>query len=83
EALDMFMMAEELGFLEKRRNEVQSSEEVFGLVVREAEAGNIEAKFIAGKYFLADNIEEEKERAIRWLKEAAEHGIEEANAYLK
>ena len=42
-----------------------------------------EAKFTAGKYFIADHIEEERERAIKWIREAAEAGFEDAEKYIE
>lgn len=82
EALDMFMKAEELGASRPKVHEVVSSEGRFDLVIAKAEEGDAEAKFIAGKYFLADHIEEETERAIRWILEASEEGIKEAEEYI-
>ena len=83
EALDMFMMAEEISGKTPKRGEIVSSKGTFEVVIEKAESGDAEAKFIAGKYFIADHIEEETERAIRWIKEAAEAGIEEADDYIK
>ena len=60
-----------------------SSEGTFEIVIEKAEAGDPEAKFTAGKYFIADHIEEENERAIRWIREAAEAGVEEAEEYIE
>ena len=82
EALDMFMKAEELEASRPKVHEVVSSEGRFDLVIAKAEEGDAEAKFIAGKYFLADHIEEETERAIRWILEASEEGIKEAEEYI-
>ena len=78
----MFMKAEELGASRPKVHEVVSSEGRFDLVIAKAEEGDAEAKFIAGKYFLADHIEEETERAIRWILEASEEGIKEAEEYI-
>ena len=82
EALEMFMKAEELGAPKAKRGEVFSSEGTFDIVIAKAEEGDSEAKFTAGKYFLADHITEETDRAIRWIKEAAEAGVEDANEYI-
>lgn len=82
EALEMFMKAEELGAPRPKRGEVVTSEDTFDLVIAKAEEGDAESKFIAGKYFIADHIEEETQRAIRWIQEAAEEGIEEAEEYM-
>lgn len=82
EALDMFMMAEELSGITPKRGEVISSEGVFDIVIAKAEAGDAEAKFTAGKYFIADHMEEETERAIRWIREAADAGMQEAKEYI-
>lgn len=82
EALEMFMKAEELGAPKAKRGEVVSSEGTFDIVIAKAEEGDSEAKFTAGKYFLADHIAEETDRAIRWIKEAAEEGVEDADEYI-
>lgn len=82
EALEMFMKAEELGAPKAKRGEVVSSEGTFDIVIAKAEEGDSEAKFTAGKYFLADHITEETDRAIRWIKEAAEEGVEDADEYI-
>ncbi len=82
EALDMFTMAGEISGNTLNFNEPVSSDEAFGLVIEKAEAGDAEAKFTAGKYFIADHLEEETERAIRWIREAAEAGIEAAKEYM-
>ena len=78
EAMDMFLMAEEITGKKPKRGEITSSEGTFEIVIEKAEAGDPEAKFTAGKYFIADHIEKEMERALRWIREAAEEGIEEA-----
>ena len=83
EAMEMFMMAEEISGISPKRGEVVSSEGTFDIVIEKAEAGDPEAKFTAGKYFIADHIEEEMERAIRWIKEAAEANVEEAEEYIE
>lgn len=83
EALNMFMKAEELGAKKLRPREVISSEDTFNLVIAKAEKGDADSKFIAGKYFIADHIEEEMDRAIQWIGEAAEDGIEEAEEYIE
>ena len=82
EALQMFMMAEELGAPKQKHGEVISSKGTFDIVIAKAEAGDAEAKFTAGKYFIANNIDEEKDRAIKWIREAAKAGIEEATEYI-
>ncbi len=82
EALEMFMKAEELGAPKPKVTEVVSSEGRFDLVIAQAEEGDAESKFIAGKYFIACHIDEETERAIRWIQEAADEGIEEAEEYM-
>ena len=66
-----------------KRGEITSSEGTFEIVIEKAEAGDPEAKFTAGKYFIADHIEKEMERALRWIREAAEEGIEEAEEYME
>ena len=43
-----------------------------------AEQGNVEAKFVAGKHLIADDIKKERKRAIRWIREAAGAGYEDA-----
>ena len=83
EAMDMFLMAEEISGKKPKRGEIMSSEGTFEIVIEKAEAGDPEAKFTAGKYFIADHIEEENERAIRWIREAAEAGVEEAEEYIE
>lgn len=83
EALEMFMMAEEISGEKPRPGEVISSAGTFDIVIAEAEAGDPDAKFTAGKYFLADHVDGEKERAIRWIKEAADAGVEEAIHYIE
>lgn len=83
EALDMFVMAEDIRGEKPKRGEIISSDDTFGFVIEKAESGDAEAKFTAGKYFIADHIEEETERAIRWIREAAESGVEEAQEYMK
>lgn len=83
EAMDMFMMAEQISGISPKRGEVLSSEGTFEIVIEKAEAGDPDAKYTAGKYFIADHIEEETERAIRWIREAAEADVEEAKEYMK
>ncbi len=83
EAMDMFLMAEEISGKKIKHGEILSSDGAFKIVIKKAESGDAEAKFIAGKYFLADHIEEEAERAIRWIREAAEAGVEEAEEYIE
>ena len=50
---------------------------------KKAESGDAEAKLTAGKYFIADHIESEYERAIQWIREAADMGIQEAIDYIE
>ena len=83
EAMDMFLMAEEISGKKPKRGEIMSSEGTFEIVIEKAESGDAEAKFTAGKYFIADHIEEETERAVRWIREAAEAGVEEAEEYME
>ena len=80
EALDMVMMAQI--FEGPEVVDELSTEELFDIVIEEAENGNTEAKFTAGKYFIADNVEDEKNRAVEWIKEAASAGIQEAEEYI-
>lgn len=82
EALEMFVKAEELGAPKPKAREVVTSKGTFDLVIMKAEEGDADCKFIAGKYFIADHIEEETARAIQWISEAAEEGIEEAEEYM-
>ncbi len=82
EALEMFMKAEELGAPKPKARQVVTSDGTFDLVIAKAEEGDAESKFIAGKYFIADHIENEIPRAIRWIQEAADEGIEEAEEYI-
>ena len=58
EAMEMFMMAEEISGNKPRRGGIMSSEGTFDIVI---ETGDAEAKFTAGEYFIADHIEEEEE----------------------
>lgn len=84
EAMEMFLMAQEIsGNKPLKRGEILSSNGVFDIVIEKAESGDVEAKYTAGKYFIADHIEEEIERAIRWIREAAEAGLEEAKDYME
>ncbi len=83
EALEMFMMAEDISGTTPRRGEVISSEGTFDILIAKAEEGDAEAKLTAGKYFIADHIEEETERAIQWIREAAEAGIKDAEKYIE
>ena len=55
----------------------------FQVVIETAESGDAEAKFTAGKYFIANHIEEESERAVRWIREAADAGLEDAEEYIE
>ena len=82
EALEMFMMAADLGGITPLPGEVISSKGTFELVIAQAEAGDANAKLTAGKYFIADHIEGETERAIQWIQEASDAGIEEATEYI-
>ena len=79
----MFLMAENISEKKPRRGEEISSEGTFEIVIEKAESGDAEAKYTAGKYFIADHIEKETERAIRWIREAAEAGVEEAEDYME
>ena len=83
EALDMFALAEEINEKNSDRNRVISSEGTFEIVIEKAESGDAKAKFTAGKYFIADHIEEETDRALKWIHEAAEAGVEEAKEYME
>ena len=65
------------------RSRVISSEGTFEIVIEKAESGDARAKFTAGKYLIADHIEEETDRALKWIHEAAEAGIEEAKEYME
>ena len=47
-----------------------------------AEEGDAEAKFTAGKYFITNQIVDEQERALNWIREAADEGIDEAVEYI-
>ena len=82
EAMDMFLTAEEISGKKPKRGEIMSSEDTFEIVIERAEAGDAEAKLVAGKYFIANHIEVEIERAVRWIREAAEAGVEEAEEYM-
>lgn len=82
EAMEMFMMAEDISGKTPKRGEMLSSEGTFEIVIEKAESGDPEAKFIAGKYFIANNIEDETIRAIRWIKEAADAGVDGAKEYM-
>lgn len=83
EVLDMFALAEEINGKNFDRSRVISSEGTFEIVIEKAESGDARAKFTAGKYFIADHIEEETDRALKWIHEAAEAGVEEAKEYLE
>ena len=83
EAMDMFLMAEEISGKKPKRGEIMSSDGIFEIVIEKAESGDVEAKFTAGKYFIADHIEEETDKAVRWIREAAEAGVEEAEEYME
>ena len=82
EALEMFMMAEDLSGIRPSPGEVLSSKGTFDIVIAQAEAGDANAKLTVGKYFIADHIEGEIERAIQWIQEASDAGIEEATEYI-
>ena len=82
EALEMFMMAEDISGITPLPGEVISSKGTFDIVIAQAEAGDANAKLTAGKYFIADHIEGEIERAIQWIREASDAGIEEATEYI-
>lgn len=79
----MFLLAEDISGETPKRRESFSSEGRFEIVIGKAEAGDPDAKFVVGKYFIADHITNETERAIRWIKDAAEAGVEEAEEYIK
>lgn len=83
EALDMCILAEEISGEIPKRGEIMSTDGAFEIVIEKAESGDAEAKFTAGRYFIADHIDEENERAIRWIREAAEAGFEDAEEYMK
>lgn len=83
EALEMFMMAESISGVTPKQGEVISSDGTFDIVIAKAESGDAEAKLTAGKYFIADHIESEYERAIQWIREAADMGIQEAIDYIE
>lgn len=83
EALDMCMLAEEIRGVTPGRGKIMSAAGDFELVFETAESGDTEAKFTAGKYFIADHIEEESERAVRWIREAADAGLEDAEEYIE
>ena len=72
----MFLMAEEISGKRPKRGEIMSSEGTFEIVIAEA-------KFTVWKYFISDHFEEETERAIRWIREAAEEGLEKAEEYME
>ena len=83
DALEMFKRAEEISGTGLKQGEGVSSDGSFEIVIEKAESGDSAAKFMAAKYFIAEHIDEETERAIRWVREAAEAGIEEAGKYIK
>ena len=83
EAMDMVLMAAEISEKELDSFENESCEADFRIVISKAESGDAEAKFTAGKYFIANHIEEETERAIRWIREAAEAGVDKTEEYIK
>lgn len=83
EAMDMFLMAEEISGKIPKRGEIVSSKGTFDIVIEKAESGDAEAKFTAGKYFIACHIKEETERAIMWIREAAKAGLEDAGDYIE
>ncbi len=78
-AVDMMKLAESLGELDlSAENGVVSLEKPFDRVIYAAEQGNVEAKFVGGRHLIADKVRGEHERAVRWIREAAEAGYEEA-----
>jgi ribosomal protein L7/L12 len=82
-ALDMCILAEEISEEIPKRGVIMDAGGDFEIVIEAAESGDAEAKFTAGKYFIADHIEEEKERAIKWIREAADAGLEDAEEYIE
>ena len=76
------MMAEDICGVTPLPGEVISSKGTFDVVIAQAEAGDANAKLTAGNYFIADHIEGEIERAIQWIQEASDAGIEEATEYI-
>ena len=62
---------------------VFNSDGAFDMVVEKAEAGDPVSKFLAGKGFLSNHVSEETERAVRWIKEAADAGLEDAQVYIE
>lgn len=82
EAFEMIAMAEEFGGSTPSSGQIISSKGTFDLVIAQAEAGDAKAKLTAGKYFIADHIEYEFERAIQWIQDAAAEGIQEAIDYI-
>ena len=82
EAIEMFAVAEEISGKKPKQGEIVSSVGSFDLVTEKAESGDAAAKFTAGKYYIAAHIEEERDRAIRWIREAAEAGEEDAVEYM-
>ena len=83
EALDMCILAEEISRETPKRGVIMEAGGDFEIVIEKAESGDAEAKFTAGKYYIADHIEEERERAIKWIREAADAGLEDAEEYIE
>ena len=83
EALDMCILAEEISGETPKQGVIMSAGGDFEIVIEKAESGDAEAKFTAGRYFIADHIEEERERAIKWIREAANAGLEDAEEYIE
>lgn len=83
EALDMCILAEEISGETPKRGVIMEAGGDFEIVIEKAESGDAEAKFTAGKYYIADHIEEERERAIKWIREAADAGLEDAEEYIE
>lgn len=63
-------------------NKTISVNDTFDAVLKKAEEGDAEAKFTAGKYFITNQIVDEQERALNWIREAADEGIDEAVEYI-
>jgi ribosomal protein L7/L12 len=78
----MFLLAEEISGKNPKRGEVFTSKDTFDVVFAKAETNDCRAMFVAGKYFLANKIAEERDRAIVWIKSAADLGLEEAKRYI-
>ena len=78
-AVDMMVLAEKLEQIENGSGtEKKTIKNPFDKVFKAAEQGDIEAKFVAGKHLIADDVKRERERAIQWIREAADAGYTEA-----